>query len=462
MPFARLPFLASLKEIRLQEIWGLVWPQVLMLLCTIVINLTDTWVAGQIAPEAQASVGMAFQVQLFLMIFAGALGAGGMASVSQSIGAGRWGRARRFAAVVLFSSIALAVVLACLVYVFAGPILGMLQTPPALQDTAGYLLRAMMAGLPFFYVMQVGSTLFKAARQVIAPLVVMMLSCAINLCGDLCFGMGYLGFPDCGLKGVIWSTVAANAASGALTLCVLKRGGILSGYALPDVRWMRRAAAYLCKVSLPACGNGLMWQTGYLVLFGITAGLPDGVASLAGLTAGNRIEAILYMPATAFMVTASILVGNYLGAGDTVTARKTGMALFVLSGVSMSAVAGVMWPFIGDIARLFSLEQAVQIQISHYLFFNVLAVPFTVSGLVLHGVMNGAGASVYSLLVNVIGIWLIRLPLAWVLSHVVFSDAYGVYMAMLISMVVQTSVITWIFFRWDWAAFALRAQRSRQ
>ena len=454
-------FLSRLSDVQLSVIWGLVWPQMLMLLCTIVINLTDTWVAGQISPGAQASVGMVFQVQLFLMIFAGALGAGGMASVSQSIGAGRWQRARRFAAFVLLACATLATFLSCMVYAVADPVLVLLQTPPALQAEAGYMLRVMLAGLPFFYVMQVGSTLFKAARQVMAPLIAMLLSCIINLAGDICFGIGVLGFPAFGLKGVIWSTVAANAASGMLTVAVLKRGGLLPRDLVPDRRWMHCAARYLCKVALPACCNGLMWQAGYLVLFAITASLPNGVESLAGFTAGNRIEAILYMPATAFMVTASILVGNYLGAGDKDAARHTGTALFLLSAFTMSAVAGLMWPFIGDIARIFSQEQTVQLQIRHYLFFNVLAVPFTVSGLVLHGVMNGSGATVYSLLVNVIGFWIIRLPLAWVLSHFLYGDAYGVYMAMLLSMIIQTSIITWIFFRWDWAAFALHAQRAR-
>ena len=29
-------------------IWGLVWPQTVMMLCTMVIGLTDIWVAGRI------------------------------------------------------------------------------------------------------------------------------------------------------------------------------------------------------------------------------------------------------------------------------------------------------------------------------------------------------------------------------------------------------------------------------
>ena len=353
--------------------------------------------------------------------------------------------------------VVLALVLSCLVFIFSSGILALLQTPDELKDSAGYMVRVMLLGLPFFYVMQVGGTLFKAARQVVAPLIIMVLSCLVNFFGDLCFGLGCLGFPDFGMAGIIWSTVVANAVSGILTIAVLRRADLLPGRIIPDMRWIRRAAPFLARVALPACCNGMMWQTGYLVLYALVAGLPEGVAALAGLTAGNRIESILYMPANAFMVTASILVGNYLGAGDKNSARRTGLALFFISGVSMSLIAGMMWPFISDLAAFFSQEQAVQKQIGYYLFFNVLVVPFTVSGLVLHGVMNGAGATVYSLLVNVIGIWGIRLPLGWYLAYNVYHGAYGVYMAMFVSMAVQTSVITWIFFRWNWASFAIHA-----
>ena len=71
--------------------------------------------------------------------------------------------------------------------------------------------------------------------------------------------------------------------------------------------------------------------------------------------------------------------------------------------------------------------------------------------------MNGAGATIYSLIVNTSCIWLVRLPFGWALAHYVFQDAYGVFMAMFISMVIQTSAMVWVFFRKDWARFALGA-----
>lgn len=446
------------RDVPFGTIWGLVWPQMMMLLCTIVINLTDIWAAGRLSADVQAAVGLSFQVQVFLSVFGVSLGAGGMAAVSQSMGAGRTWRAQNYVGLVLASCILLSACIAGLIWVLRTPVMAVLQTPEALIPATDYMLRVMLCGLPFACMTQVSGTLFRAARQVIAPLIIVMVSCLLNVAGDLCFGLGWMGLPAFGMAGIAWSTFAASLVSSVLSILYLKNGGLIARRPLPSLRWLRLGAPYLFKVALPACGNSMLWHAGYLVMFGITAALPDGVFALAGLTAGNRIESLLYMPATAFMVTASILVGNALGAGDKEQARHVGLTLFFISGLSMSVVAACMWPFIPDLAGIFSSEAPVQTQIVNYLFFNVLVVPFTVSGLVLHGVMNGAGATIYSLIVNTSCIWLVRLPLGWGLAHFVFNDAYGVYMAMFISMVIQTSAMVWVFFRRDWARFALGAK----
>ncbi len=439
-------------------IWGLVWPQMAMLLCTIVINLTDIWAAGRLSPDIQAAVGISFQLQAFLLVFGFALGSGSLAAVSQSMGGGRIRRAQNYVGFVLVACVGIAIVLASLVFMLRHGILSLLQTPESLIPTTEYIMGVMLLGLPLHYVVQVSGTLFRAARQVVAPLLIVMVSCLLNIFGDLCLGLGALGFPALGMRGIVWSTFGANIAAAALSLIFLRRGSLLGMHILPSLRWLRLGTPYLFKVAIPSGINGMLWNAGYLVMYGITASLPGGVEAMAGLTAGNRIESLLYMPANAFMVTASILVGNALGAGNRTLARRAGITLMLLSALSMSSVAACMWPFIPQLAQFFSGDAAVQTQIVNYLFFNVLVVPFTVSGLVLHGVMNGAGATIYSMIVNISCIWLVRLPVGWVLAHMVFHDAYGVYMAMFISMVIQTSFMVYVFVRKDWARFALNAQ----
>ncbi|MBQ5728712.1 MAG: MATE family efflux transporter, partial [Mailhella sp.] len=290
---------AWFRDIPFRTIWGLVWPQMMMLLCTIVINLTDIWAAGQLSADVQAAVGVSFQIQVFLLVFGVSLGAGGMAAVSQSMGAGKLWRAQNYVGLALSSCAVLSVGIAVLIWLLRGPVLALLQTPEELVPATSYMVRIMLFGLPFACATQVAGTLFRAARQVIAPLIIVMVACLFNVFGDLCFGLGWLGFPAYGMGGIAWSTFAASLVSAALSIVCLKRGGLIGASLLPRLRWLRVGAPYLFKVALPSCGNSMLWHAGYLVMFGITASLPDGVSALAGLTAGNRIESLLYMPANA-------------------------------------------------------------------------------------------------------------------------------------------------------------------
>ena len=45
--------------------------------------------------------------------------------------------------------------------------------------------------------------------------------CGVNLAGDLLFGLGLGGFPRLGMRGIIWSTLAANILGAAMTVAIL-------------------------------------------------------------------------------------------------------------------------------------------------------------------------------------------------------------------------------------------------
>ena len=59
-----------------------------------------------------------------------------------------------------------------------------------------------------------------------------------------------------------------------------------------------------------------------------------------------------------------------------------------------------------------------------------------------------------------IATWCVRLPVAWLLGHIVWQDASGVYAALLISQIVMSTSLLWVVLRCDWARFAMSARPS--
>ncbi len=310
-------------------IWRLTWPQMLMMVFHFLIGFTDVWVAGRIQPEVQAAIGLVSQCLFFLLVVAVAGANAGVAAISQALGAGLLPRARRYAGMVLAGGCTVGVGIMLLGLATIEPFLRLLQVPEPIMPVASYFWKVYLLGLPANYLFTITGAVFRARKRMIAPLVSMVVVCIVNAGATLGFGLGLWGLPAYGYAGVAWATFVAIMIGAALNVGMLVRDReLLQRASFPPLRWMRRGAPYLIRVAAPAAGLQIMWNLGYLVLFSITASLPAGsVAALAGMTAGMRVESFIFLPALAFNMTASVLVGHLLGAGRKPEAFRVSLRL---------------------------------------------------------------------------------------------------------------------------------------
>lgn len=449
-----------LQYIPYASIWELVWPQTVMMLCTIVISLTDIWTAGKINADIQASIGISAQLQALFMVMGTALGAASMAAVSQSIGAKNYKRAKRYTGIVIIFAHSMAVLIAILGYFFRFPIMSLLQVPSNILELSITFYIFILCGLPGQYILNVSATLFRATKNVKTPLLIVCIIAIFNVFGDLALGLGYFGFPKLGGIGIAITTVCSVYLGAILALFAMVKSQLFMAKIIPSFIWIKKASPYLFKVALPAILMQTLWHLGYLTLFGVLAALPNSVYALAGMTSGMRLESVLFMPAVAFNMTASIMVGNALGAGKIIEAKRLGLAIIIFASILMSIVAACMWPFRELLAQTFSHDAETEWNIMMYLTINILSTPFTVAGLVVNGIFVGAGATIYALITNPFCIWCIRLPLAWLLAHYLEYGSMGVFIAMLISMMIQASAMFTIFLTQNWTRFTMKKHRE--
>ncbi|MFV0423388.1 MATE family efflux transporter [Oleidesulfovibrio sp.] len=421
-----------------------------------IIGFVDVWVAGKIHQDVQASLGIITQCLFFLLVVAIAVANGSVAAIGQSAGAGLYRRARRYVALVLALGMVMGVVVLAGGFLFKEPFLNLLQVPERIRPITSYFFDVYLYVLPMYYMLNITNAVFRARKMVLVPLGCMMLVSLVNTVADFGLGLGWWGFPEMGYAGVAWATFFSVSAGALFNVIMLLRKGLLRRDSLAPWRWARCAAPYLIKVALPAGGMQVMWQAGYLVLFAITASLPFGsIDALAGMTAGMRIESLLFLPAFAFNMTASILVGHFLGAGQKAEAKRVGLRILLMACGSLTVVAMFMWPFVPEICAVLSPAPAVQAQAAVYLKYNLVSIPFTVASMTLGGIMTGAGATLYTFIVYSSATWLVRLPVAYVMGHQVWGDSEGVFIAMLISQVFQSGTMFWLFMYHDWSRFSM-------
>lgn len=431
-----------------------------MMLFQFLVGFTDVVVAGRIHPYLQGALGIITQCQFFLLVIGIALVNGGLASMSQALGARLPLRASRYVGLLIKTGAVFCLLTLLTAYAFAEEMLGLLQVPAEIHELTLRLWLLFLPILPASYLSFITVAVFRAHKNVWIPLCSIIVVCLINLVADLGLGLGMFGMPKLGADGIIWASILSVAAGGLVNLTVLVKKRLLTRESFAPWRWERRAFAYILKVAVPAGGSQFLWQAGYLMLFVITNTLPsDSVIAVNGMTAGMRIEALLFLPGMAFSFTGSILVGHCLGAGNPSEAKRVGLRITAFGAVCMTVLAAALFPFLSQITAFVSPDASVQAIAERYMVFNLIATPFTVTSMIMGGVFSGAGATVFSLLAFSVGTWLVRLPLAWYLGHVLLQSASGVFAAMLISQVVQAALCMYLFLRRNWYRFASTAKR---
>lgn len=444
-----------------RAIWRLTWPQMLMMYLMFFTGLTGVWVAGQIDSNVQAALGMVVQCGFLLMVVIMAVSSGATAAISQSLGAGRLLRAQRYVGTTVIGSALLGILVALLANLFDRQLLVALQVPQEIMPVTTEMWNILMLGLPAQHVYQATGVIFRATRQVLPPLWVAGLICLVNLVACLGLGLGWFGLPNCGYLGLVYANIISHAI-GALANCLLLcRSGYLCRRAIPSLRWVRAGLPYLLKVALPAGISSLVWQSGYMALFVLVASLPiDNVNALAGLTAGLRVESLLFMPGMAFNMSVAVLVGNCLGAGKPQLARRIALNMTAIGTCALSLVALILWPFRPELAAFMSPDAAVQAQIVSYLTWNFISTPFSIASTVMGGIMVGAGATQYNMMVYGGCSWLIRLPLGYLLGHLLWGTSLGVFCAMLVSQTIQATLMLVVVSFCNWERFAMRRQKK--
>jgi Na+-driven multidrug efflux pump len=171
---------------------------------------------------------------------------------------------------------------------------------------------------------------------------------------------------------------------------------------------------------------------------------------MAALTNGLRIEAAIYLPAFAFHMAAAVLTGQNLGAGDPRRAERLGwkISLAAVLFVTVLSVPVLVWPDI--FSSIVSHDGPVILETSRYLRITMLVEPFMAISVVLGGCLQGAGDTRGAMTVIIATLWGVRLPLAFLLAVTMGYGALGVWVAMAVSMVIQSLGMTLRFRNGRW------------
>ncbi len=407
---------ASHLRAELGALWKLAAPLSLASAGWALMGVVDTAVAGRAGPAVQGGTGLGNSVFFAVAV----LGLGTMMGldplVAQAMGAGDRLRARRLLWQGLWLALAVAALLALPLALLSG-LLGRAGVVPEVASEAGRFLLVRLVGLPAVLFYGALRAFLQGQGRTRPLLISVVLANLVNFPLAVLLVLGGAALPD--WTGPLRQVPALGSAGSALatTLVTLVQASVLalaarepSGAPAVPRRPERAALGQALRVGLPI-GLHSAAEVGVFALVGVLAGRL-GAVPLGAHQIVLAVATLSFTLAMGIGNAASVRVGWAVGAGDTPAARRAGLTAFASGGLSM-AVAGLVFVlFPGGLAGLFTSDPAVAREAAAlFLVAAVFQISDGVQGAGA-GVLRGAGDTRFTFAANMVGHWLLGLPLA--------------------------------------------------
>lgn len=423
-------------------------PMVLEMVMESLFAVVDIFFVSQLGADAVAAVGLTESVMTIVYSVGGGLGVATTALVSRRIGE----KDKPGAAAVAVQAIVLAIAVSLFVSVpgiiWSRQFLVLMGASESMAG-ANYLYPAIIFGSnSIVMILFIINSVFRSSGDAAISLRVILVANVINMVLDPVFIFGLGPIPAMGISG------AAIATSTGRGIAVLFQIYLLSGHhhrislSARDLKLKVKVMIELLKVSLGGILQNLIATTSWIFLVRIIAVF--GSVAVAGYTIAIRIIVFALLPAWGLSNAAETLVGQNLGAGFPGRAEKSVWITAAINMVIMG-IAGlflIIYPgtfisfFISDpdvIARGVTSLRIISFGFAFYGLSMVMIQGF-----------NGSGDTLTPTLINLVGFWMVEIPLAWFFAIFLRLELTGACYAIVTAETLVAVLAFWLFRKGKW------------
>jgi MATE family, multidrug efflux pump len=320
-----------------------------------------------------------------------------------------------------------------------GPVLRLLGQPGEVVPPAAAYVRIGAAGVLPFYVFVVLRQTLQAAHRVRPIVLTIVLANLANAFLNWVFIFGHFGLPASGVVGAAWATQIGRWLMPPLLLAFAwsDLGPRLRSW--PRVTFERRALLRMLGLGVPI-GIQHSLEYGVFAVAGLMMGWL-GTLVLAGHQVALNLASLTFMVPLGISAAAAVLVGNAIGRGDLAEARRAAVAA-LLCGVAFMATSAVsMLALPGFFARLYTSEAEVAMVAATLIPVAGVFQVFDGLQVVSIGILRGTGDTRTPMLVNLLGFWLMGLPVSWLFGLRLAGGPAGVWWGLTLGLVVVAVVL---------------------
>jgi len=415
----------------LRAMLRLAFPVAAVQLGVMAMGVTDTIMVGHVSPAALAAAALG---NLYFFV-AGIFGQGTLMAldpvISQAVGARDEVAISRALQRGLVLALALTV-FTCATFVPVKWVLLALRQPPEVVPDAASYVRIAIPGVFPFYAFIVFRQSLQAMGRVAPVLWTVLVANLLNAGLNWVFIYGNLGSPAMGVAG---SSLATSVSRWVMALALLAIAGHrLAHYLTP---WRPETVAIeplrrMLRIGLPI-GVQYLLEYGAFAAAALLMGVL-GTTQMAAHQIAINLASFTFMVPLGVSTATAVLVGHAIGAGDEAQARRSAVAGIFIGATFMCASALTFLLFPGALARSYTSDAAVVLLAATLIPIAGVFQVFDGVQAVAAGVLRGIGDTHAPAIINVVGFWLIGLPVSWVLAFQLGGGAVGLWWGIVVGL----------------------------
>ena len=399
--------------------------------------ISSLWVGNLLDSTAFAAVTISTTVMTVVLAFVLGMNNATLTIFAQLKARKEDGQIRAYLSAFVILLLAMALLTTALGALLIEPLLRQLKAPaPLLDITTQFLLVNLYGILPLVGYSFIG-TVLRAFGDSRTQLHFVLLAAVLNIVLTPLF-ISSLGL---GLQGAAWAVVLAHLAAFLYSLLWLagKYGQLSFALQRPQLSqsWT------ILRLGLPSGAQMIVIYAGMTVILSIVNGF--GENTVAGFGAAQRLDTLILRPAVTLGIAVNAMAAQNIGIQNWPRIRQIVWAGLRFNLCVMLAIAALLFVLAEPLVRLFIQDPDSVAFGRSYLRTIAIFYPFIGLNFILNGVVRGAGAIFQVLLLNILSLWILRVPLTWLTSSLFGEQgiALGIGISFLIS-----SLFSLAYYRW--------------
>lgn len=379
-------------------------------------SITDAFWLGRLNSESLAAVSISSSI-IFLVISLGVgLFVSGTVLISHHKGREDHEKINHISAQLIILMVAVSLFLTILGYFISPFLVKMIGAENLIPYGVISFLQVFFLSTLFIFSFALYQALMRALGDVKTPVYIILTTVLLNFLIDPLFIFGFGFIPRLGTEGAALATIFCEAINAFIAGYIILSGKtgikIERKHFKPDLKIIKK----VLKVGVPSSMEQFSRSLGLVFIAFMVAKL--GTVSIAAYGVGGEILGLIMVVSMSFMLATSVLIGRSVGSGNYERAEFITKSASKMSFLVITFMGIVSFFFAEGIARAFVPNDPVVISESiQYIKIMSLFFGFFSLQQIFNGTFTGAGETKISMVLAIISLWVLRIPLAFVLSN---------------------------------------------